>query len=367
MGKAVEVITQNSREVSAASGGALTPTDMLAHALTSGASLDVIEKMMTLQERWEANQARKSFDDAMARLRQGMPAIIKDRQVDYTTSKGRTNYRYEDLNSVTAAISPVMAELGLSFRWRTDNNATGVKVTCVITHRDGHYEETSLSAPLDTSGNKNAIQAIGSATTYLQRYTLKAALGLSAAADDDGHGGPDQREDERSARQERQERQQTAPQQASKASNRDTYARLSAANRGLKTYNEWRAFWNDPANKADAEGLPADWGKELLKEHNEKRDELIKLEKAFIAEAEADPFGLPPTRTESVQAADAAPINPDVFLGDLRAEFAACDSLDALDEAWVLRAPEDALDFPPDVEKAKGLYVEHQRRLGRRV
>src|SRR5690606_33863670 len=78
-----------------------------------------------------------------------------------------------------------MSEVGLSFRWYTDNVAGGVKVTCRITHRDGHFEETSLVGPVDGSGNKNPIQAIGSAVTYLQRYTLKAAVGIAAAHDDD--------------------------------------------------------------------------------------------------------------------------------------------------------------------------------------
>lgn len=56
----------------------------------------------------------------------------------------------------------------------------------MISHRDGHSAENSLSAGADHGGEKNAIQAIGSTLTYLQRMTLKAALGLAAAEDDDG-------------------------------------------------------------------------------------------------------------------------------------------------------------------------------------
>src|SRR5690606_10591416 len=40
-------------------------------------------------------------------------------------------------------------------------------------------------APPDGSGNKNAIQGIGSTSTYLQRYTLSAAFGLTTADEDD--------------------------------------------------------------------------------------------------------------------------------------------------------------------------------------
>jgi hypothetical protein len=61
-----------------------------------------------------------------------------------------------------------------------------ISVTCILSHRDGHSEETTLSGPPDASGNKNAIQAIGSTLTYLQRYSLVQALGLAAANDDDG-------------------------------------------------------------------------------------------------------------------------------------------------------------------------------------
>ena len=58
-------------------------------------------------------------------------------------------------------------------------------MTCVLAHRDGHSEEPSLAAGRDESGNKNSIQAIGSTVTYLQRMTLKAALGLAASERDD--------------------------------------------------------------------------------------------------------------------------------------------------------------------------------------
>lgn len=61
-----------------------------------------------------------------------------------------------------------------------------VTVTCIISHRDGHFEENTLSAGRDESGNKNSIQAVGSTLTYLQRMTLKASLGLAASDDDDG-------------------------------------------------------------------------------------------------------------------------------------------------------------------------------------
>lgn len=165
----------------------ITPMDMLDRAVTSGANVETLTQLMNLQERWQATQARMAFDEAMATAKANMPSIVKNKKVDFTTGKGRTNYQYEDLASIMNQIGPVLSANGLSVRYRTSAEPNQpIAVTCIISHRQGHSEENTLMASRDDSGNKNSIQAIGSTVTYLQRYTLKAALGLAAAADDDG-------------------------------------------------------------------------------------------------------------------------------------------------------------------------------------
>jgi hypothetical protein len=165
---------------------AIVPIDLMNRALEAGAGIDVLEKLMGLQERWESNQARRAFDAAMAAAKAEIPVILKSRQVDFTTNKGRTRYRYEDLAEIARTVDPVLGAHGLSYRFRTACvSPDNLTVTCILSHRDGHSEENSLAAGHDGSGNKNSIQAIGSVMTYLQRYTLKAALGLAASDDDD--------------------------------------------------------------------------------------------------------------------------------------------------------------------------------------
>lgn len=171
----------------AQTGTALTPMEMLNTAVERGASIETLEKLMALQERWEANQGRKAFDAAMAAAKSEIPTISKTREVDFTTAKGRTNYRFEDLAEIARVVTPILAKHGLSYRFRTASPVgEPVTVTCIISHRDGHSEENTLVAGRDDSGNKNNIQGVGSTITYLQRYTLKAALGLAASNDDDG-------------------------------------------------------------------------------------------------------------------------------------------------------------------------------------
>lgn len=139
---------------------------------------DRIERFIALKERIDANAAKKAFDAAVAIAKATIPAAEKNRT-------GHNSKRYADFYAYAKVVDPVLSELGLSYRFRPEQTDC-ITVTCVLSHKDGHSEQSTLSGPADTSGSKNAIQAIGSTLTYLQRYTLIAALGLAAAEDDDG-------------------------------------------------------------------------------------------------------------------------------------------------------------------------------------
>ncbi|WP_246693032.1 ERF family protein [Mesorhizobium sp. M2E.F.Ca.ET.154.01.1.1] len=163
---------------------------MIDRALASNATPETLERLLALQERWEASQARKAFDEAMAAAKAEIPVIAKNRTVDFTSAKGRTHYRHEDLAEIARTVNPILSKHGLSYRFRTSSVANEpVSVTCIVSHRLGYFEENTLTGPRDDSGNKNSLQQVGSTLTYLQRMTLKAALGLAAAEDDDGRRG----------------------------------------------------------------------------------------------------------------------------------------------------------------------------------
>lgn len=167
--------------------GNSSPMEAMTMALSQGADLEKLEKMLELQERWEQNEAKKAYTQAMAEFKADPPKINKDKHVDFKTQKGRTSYDHASLGNVTSKINTSLASHGLTAAWKTDQNQGGITVTCTITHKLGYSESTSLTAGAETSGTKNNIQAIGSTITYLQRYTLLALTGLATHdQDDDG-------------------------------------------------------------------------------------------------------------------------------------------------------------------------------------
>lgn len=167
----------------------ITPMVLIERAMAAG-NLDLVERFMQLQERWEANRARKAFDAAISAAKAEIKPIVKNQTVDFPARNGgaRTTYMHEDFAQIAREVDPVLARHGLSYRHRPKQDAKILTITCILSHRDGHFEETSLFAANDESGNKNSIQSVGSVATYLQRYTLKLALGLAVTKDDDGKG-----------------------------------------------------------------------------------------------------------------------------------------------------------------------------------
>lgn len=150
-----------------------------------------LKELLDVQERWEANQAKKAYVLAMSEFKVNPPEIVKDKTVTY----GTTSYNHATLSNVTTCINKALSNHGLTASWVTSQDNGTVKVTCKITHIMGHSEETSLAAPPDATGSKNAIQAIGSTVTYLQRYTLLALTGLATYdQDDDGKGSDDKKD-----------------------------------------------------------------------------------------------------------------------------------------------------------------------------
>lgn len=171
----------------AGASAAVTPMDLLQKAMDTGADLDKLEKLMDMQDRYEAGQARKAFVSALNAFKEDPPEIQKNKTIEHN---GKLISKYAGLDQVSRVIGAALTAHGLSHRWDTEQGEGGISVTCILTHEQGHSEKTTLKAGADTGGAKNNIQALGSTLTYLQRYTLLAATGMSVGdTDDDGGAG----------------------------------------------------------------------------------------------------------------------------------------------------------------------------------
>lgn len=160
-----------------------TPAALVQMAVQNGASMEQLEKLLALQERWEAGEARKAFTAAMAAFKLEPITIVKDKE------NKQYNSRYTSLGNLVQTVTPFLSKHGLSADWEIEQEPK-LSVTCVLTHALGHSKRVRLDVPPDASGAKNAIQQIKSAITYAKSVTFESACGLAstdANFDDDGN------------------------------------------------------------------------------------------------------------------------------------------------------------------------------------
>jgi hypothetical protein len=182
--RAMSVLADQPQPLATTNGA--SPVDTLLNAIQRHPDMDLVklEKLMELAERWRAAEAKRAYVRAFALFKKNMPDVVKDMLNKQYGSD------YSSLANLVNTTSRVLGEYGLHANWKPDQS-DGIKLTCVITHEDGHSEEVWLKGPPDTSGQKNPLQQIKSTLTYLEGATFQAITGVvarSACADDDGNG-----------------------------------------------------------------------------------------------------------------------------------------------------------------------------------
>lgn len=162
-----------------------TPDQLLELAVNKDLDIEKLSKLMEMRKQWKEGLAREAFFNALVTFQSNCPELRKNKKVSFPTKDGsKTEYGYAPLADIIRQIKTVIKSVDIAYRWEIADNGESIIVTCLVTHKDGHTEKTTMSAKADTSGSKNAIQARGSAIEYLKRYTLIGALGISTADSD---------------------------------------------------------------------------------------------------------------------------------------------------------------------------------------
>jgi hypothetical protein len=156
---------------------ATTPMQLMQAMIERGTDPDQLEKMLALQERWEAGQARKAFAAAMAHFQANCPTILKSKKAD--------RYNYAPLDEILRTIRPHLESAGLSVVFDTRTADGLITALCTVTHSDGHSTTSEFSAPIDPAMKVNDTQKAGSANSYAKRYALCNALNLVGSEFDD--------------------------------------------------------------------------------------------------------------------------------------------------------------------------------------
>ena len=156
---------------------------MLQLAMTdSNVDLEKMEKIMEMVERYEDKLAVKAYNRDMAIMQGEIPkiefnAVINDKY-------GKLRSKYTTYEGIMEVVQPILSKHGFSVSFNPKAENKELNVDCMISHREGHIERSNLSLPFDDSGNKNAVQSIGSSMSYAKRYALCLKLNIATGGED---------------------------------------------------------------------------------------------------------------------------------------------------------------------------------------
>jgi len=155
-------------------------------AMNPEINIERVQQLISMQERMEERQfarnSKMAYDAAFAIMQGQLPIIAEDKE------HGGTKSTYATFDAINQAIRPALSENGFSLKFRIHQEAAKVSITGILAHKGGYSEETTIELPVDTGGQKNNVQAIGSTQSYGQRYVTKALLSLSSRKSDDDNG-----------------------------------------------------------------------------------------------------------------------------------------------------------------------------------
>lgn len=178
---AVQKIEEPTNQVAEYAGGILAIIERAAR--DPSVDIDKMERLIAMQERVQSREAQTAYYADLAKMQPNLPII--DERGGIKNRDGVIQSTYALWEDVNEAIRPTLAEHGFSLSFRVSRAEGEIVVTGILAHSFGHREETTLALPTDTSGSKNAVQAVGSSTSYGKRYTAFALLNLTTTGEDD--------------------------------------------------------------------------------------------------------------------------------------------------------------------------------------
>jgi ERF superfamily len=134
--------------------------------------MSAVEELNAELERARGLEA--SLNDALALAQNEFPPIPREK----TVQTGKYSFSYAPLETILAAVRPVLAKHGLAIVQPLSEQ--GIRTE--LRHADGGVIRSVFPIPWQP----DSPQQLGSMLTYLRRYALCAMLGIATEEDDDG-------------------------------------------------------------------------------------------------------------------------------------------------------------------------------------
>jgi hypothetical protein len=169
-------------------------------ALDPHADAEKLERMTAMYEALKAKEAELAYNAAKGRILKKLAGIkiLKNRSVLNEVDNAKPQkgigeaFKYAPLEEIDKHLRPLLAEEEMDLSYSDEPREGGdILMRGRLKHLPGgHYEDSLMPAPPDTTGGKSSVQAVGSTNSYLRRYVACNIFNIVVVGDDDdGTGG----------------------------------------------------------------------------------------------------------------------------------------------------------------------------------
>ena len=174
-----------SREVSAPCQSTSLIRVIERAATNPDVDIEKMERLLAMHERIVGKQAENAFNAAMSQAQSEMGRISAD------ALNPQTKSRYATYGKLDKALRPLYTTNGFALSFGTEDSPTSeyLRVTCHVSHRDGHSRGHHIDMPADGKGAKGGdvmtkTHATGAAASYGMRYLLKMIFNVAIGEED---------------------------------------------------------------------------------------------------------------------------------------------------------------------------------------
>lgn len=154
---------------------------MLSTALANNVPIETIERIMQLRKDLKAEAAKEAFDEALANFQAECPVIVKDKAVEFN---GRRQYSYAPIESIIRQVKELLGKHGFSYAFKTEETPSGIKATCLLTHKQGYTASSDFTADMKGTNMMSNAQVTSSKATYAKRNAFCNVLGVTTGDED---------------------------------------------------------------------------------------------------------------------------------------------------------------------------------------
>jgi len=176
------VIVEPKQEISIYRQREVSVENMIMQAIKEGTPVQTLERVLAMRDKLKAEYAREQFNKAMANFQADCPIIKKNKQV--FDKEGKLRYAFASIDSIISQTKKLIANNGLSYRFKNTVDDKTMIVDCIVTHTDGHSESSPFTVNLGTEQYMTDVQKSGARSTFAKRYAFCDAFGIMTGDDD---------------------------------------------------------------------------------------------------------------------------------------------------------------------------------------